>query len=59
MVGLNPATSLSYLEHARWHKDVFEKADNFVGEEIEPKFDENDDSVNELDADTNYDDNSF
>ena len=35
------------------------KADNFVGEEIEPKFDENNDSVDELDADTDYDDNSF
>ena len=59
MVGLNPATSLSYLEHARWHKDVFEKVDNFVGEEIEPKFDESDDFVDELHSDMDYDDNSF
>ena len=26
---------------------------------MEPKFDENDDSVDELDSDTDYDDNSF
>ena len=59
MVALNPATSLSSLEHARGNEDVFKKADNFIEEEIEPKYDENDDSVNELDADTDYDDNSF
>ena len=59
MVGLNPATSLSYLEHAGWNEDLFKKADNFVEEEIESKFDENDDSVDELDSDTDYDDNSF
>ena len=59
MVALNPATSLSYLEHGWWSEDVFKKADNFIEEEIEPKLHENDDSVNKLDADTDYDANSF
>ena len=59
MVALNPATSLPSIEQARWYEDVFKKADNFIEEEIEPKFDENDDSVNELHAGTDYDDNSF
>ena len=34
------------------------KADNFV-EEVEPKFDENHDSIDELDSDSDNDDISF
>ena len=59
MVALDPAVSLSHLEHTRRNEGVFKKIDNFVEEEIEPKLDENDDSTDELDSDSDNDDNLF
>ena len=58
IAALDPATSLSYLEHVRRNEDVFKKANNFV-EEVEPKLDENDDSIDELDFDSDNNDDSF
>ena len=58
MAALDPATSLSYLEHARRNEDIFKQADNFVEEEIEPELDEHD-SASDVDPDSDTDDDSY